>query len=437
VATLQKQLKAANPHTYGILAGDLLSPSAIGTAKINGKRLAGKQMIAIFNHLHWDYITFGNHEFDIGKEPLLERLAETKSVFFSSNVLDNSTQKLFPHTQETVILNVEGVKVGLIGITLPELKPDFVAIPDPFAAAQTAIKKLKPQVELIVLVTHQDLKDDIRFAEKLQDVDLIIGGHEHENIYLFRGAKLVPITKADANAKSAFVHNISVDKQTGQKTIESKLVFLDESVPLDAETEVLVKQWEQLAFDLFKQQDFNPERVVGYSSVALDGLESSVRNKTTALTDLIAQAFLHAYPEADVVLYNSGSIRIDDVLPAGAITEYDVIKIMPFGGNLNLVQMSGEWVEKALNANKQNRGKGSFLHFAKVTQDNGRWLINQQAIDAKKLYKVVTTDFLLEKGDNGLEFLTLKNNPSIKRLDVAPIDVRKALIQELMLLNKK
>ena len=64
-------------------------------------------------------------------------------------------------------------------------------------------------------------------------------------------------------------------------------------------------------------------------------------------------------------------------------------------------------------------------------------MINQQAIDAKKLYKVVITNFLLEKGDNGLEFLTLKNNPDIKRLDAQPIDVRKASIQELMLLNKK
>ncbi len=436
VASLQKQLKAINPHTYGILAGDLLSPSAIGTAKINGKRLAGKQMIDIFNHLHWDYITFGNHEFDIDKEALLERLAETKSVFFSSNVLDNNTNKLFPHSQETVILQVDGVKIGLIGITLPT-KTDFVVISDPLSSAQAAIQKLKPQVDMIVLVTHQDLKDDIVFAEKLQDVDLIIGGHEHENIYLFRGANLVPITKADANAKSAFIHNISIDKQTGQKSIESKLVFLDESVPLDAETEVLVKQWEQQAFDSFKKQDFNPARTVGHSNVALDGLESSNRNKTTNLSELLAQAFLHAYPEADLVLYNSGSIRIDDVLPAGVITEYDVIKIMPFGGSLNLVQMSGQWVEKALNANQKNKGKGSFLHFANVAQDNGRWLIKGQAVDAKKLYKVVITDFLLEKGDSGLDFLTFKSNPSIKRLAASPVDVRKALIQELMRQDKK
>ncbi len=436
VATLQKQLKAANEHTYSVLAGDLLSPSAIGTSIYNGEPLAGKQMIDVFNHIHWDYATFGNHEFDIGKKALLQRLAEAKTVFFSSNVLDSDTKKPLAHSQETVILNVDGVKVGLIGITLPELKPNFVTISDPLAAAQKAIQQLKPQVDLIVLVTHQDVKDDIAFAEKLQNVDLIIGGHEHENMYLFRGAKLVPITKADANAKSAFIHNISIDKQSGVKSIESKLVFLDESMPLDAETDALVQQWQKQAFDLFRKQGFDPEHVICHTKEALDGLEASVRNKTTALTDLIAKAFLHAYPEADLSLYNGGSIRIDDIIPASAITEYDVIKIMPFGGKLNLVQLSGELVEKALNANQQNQGKGSFLHFANVSRVNGQWLIKQQPIEAKKSYKVAITDFLVEKGDKGLEFLTFNNNSTIKRLDGQPIDVRKALIQELLLLDK-
>ncbi len=101
------------------------------------------------------------------------------------------------------------------------------------------------------------------------------------------------------------------------------------------------------------------------------------------------------------------------------------------------MQLSGELIEKALNANKQNQGKGSFLHFANVSQINGQWLINKQVIDIKRLYKVVLTDFLVEKGDKGLGFLTFKNNSSIKRLDALPIDVRKALIQELLLLDKK
>ncbi|CAG0971466.1 hypothetical protein ARNL5_01718, partial [Anaerolineae bacterium] len=359
-----KQLKAENPNTYSVLAGDLLSPSALGTAKLNNEPLAGKQMIDVFNYLHWDYATFGNHEFDIGKKALLERLAESKTEFFSSNVFDAETHKPLANSKETVILTINGIKVGFIGITLPELSPPFVTISDPFIATQQAIAKLKPQVDMIVLVTHQNYEDDIKFAEKLQGIDLIIGGHEHENMYLFRGENLVPITKADANAKSAFIHRISIDKETGKKTIKSELVFLNETLPLDKEANVLVQQWQQKAFDLFKKQGFEPEHIVAHTEQALDGLEASVRNKTTTLPDLIAKAFLHAIPEADLSLYNGGSIRIDDTLPAGDITEYDVIKIMPFGGKLVLVEMSGELVEKALNANKTNKGKGSFLHYA-------------------------------------------------------------------------
>ena len=431
VATLQKQLKAENPNTYSILAGDLLSPSALGTAKMNDEALAGKQIIDVFNYLHWDYATFGNHEFDIGKKALLDRLAETKTLFFSSNVLDAETHKLFPHTKETVILNVDGIKIGLIGITLPELSPAFVNISDPLQAAQQAIAKLKPQVDMIILVTHQNYDDDIKFAEKLQGIDLIIGGHEHENMLLFRGEHNTPITKADANAKSAFIHRISIDKTTGEKTIKSELVFLNETLPLDKEADVLIQQWQQKGFDLFRQQGFEPEHIVAHTHQALDGLEASVRNKTTALTNLIANAFLTALPDADVSLYNAGSIRIDDILPAGDISEYDIIKIMPFGNKLVLVEMSGELLEKALNANKENKGKGSFLHYANIQNNNGQWYLKNQGLDKNKRYKVAISDYLVEKGDKGLDFLTFKHSPSIKKLSNQTIDQRKALIQEL------
>lgn len=432
VATLQKQLKAANDHTYSILAGDLISPSALGTSMLDGERLAGKQMIALFNHLGWDYITFGNHEFDVGKEALLKRLAESKAVFFSANVRDKATQQPFAHSQDKVIFNVDGVKVGLVGLTLEHIPLDFVTFLNPLASAQKAVQELKQQkVDVIILVTHQDYTDDIAFAEKLDGVDLIIGGHEHENMYLVRGAKLIPITKADANAKSAFVHNISIDKENGSKHIESKLVFLDESVPLDEETTAEVNHWQQQAFTAFRKQGFEPEHVICSTKVDLDGLEASVRNKTTVLTDLIAQAFLHTFKNAELSLYNGGSIRIDDLLPAGALTEYDIIKILPFGDNVSLVQLPGEVLIKALNASQANRGKGGFLHYANVSYANKQWLANGQAIDYKRNYRVVMPNFLLEKGDQGLEFLLMSNNPSIKRLNETQVDARKALIQEL------
>ena len=47
VATLLGRLKAENPNTLAIMAGDLFSPSAIGTAKVDGRPLAGRQMVAV------------------------------------------------------------------------------------------------------------------------------------------------------------------------------------------------------------------------------------------------------------------------------------------------------------------------------------------------------------------------------------------------------
>jgi hypothetical protein len=67
---------------------------------------------------------------------------------------------------------------------------------------------------------------------------------------------------------------------------------------------------------------------------------------------------------------------------------------------------------------------------------NGQWLINQQAIDKKRLYKVVLPDFSLEKGDAELAFLTFNSHSSIKRLETQAIDDRKTLIQERLLLDK-
>ena len=76
VATLRKQLLAQNPNTLTVLAGDLFSPSALGTAKVNDERLAGQQTVAVMNAIGLDFMTFGNHEFDLNEEQFLQRLSE-------------------------------------------------------------------------------------------------------------------------------------------------------------------------------------------------------------------------------------------------------------------------------------------------------------------------------------------------------------------------
>ncbi|CAF4258983.1 unnamed protein product [Rotaria sordida] len=65
VAYIRQSLKQENSNTYTILAGDFLSPSVLGFLTVNGTIFNEKQIIATINTLGVDFVTFGNHEFDL------------------------------------------------------------------------------------------------------------------------------------------------------------------------------------------------------------------------------------------------------------------------------------------------------------------------------------------------------------------------------------
>ena len=37
-------------------------------------------------------------------------------------------------------------------------------------------------------------------------------------------------------------------------------------------------------------------------------------------------------PDAELAVFNAGAIRIDDIITAGPVTQYDIIRMLPFGG---------------------------------------------------------------------------------------------------------
>jgi 5'-nucleotidase / UDP-sugar diphosphatase len=49
VATVRQDLLKKNPNTFTILAGDLLNPSAMGTAQVAGERLNGRHIVDVMN----------------------------------------------------------------------------------------------------------------------------------------------------------------------------------------------------------------------------------------------------------------------------------------------------------------------------------------------------------------------------------------------------
>ena len=228
-----------------------------------------------------------------------------------------------------------------------------------------------------------------------------------------------------------YVVDLYFDPQTGKTEVKPTFVAINDTLTEDPAVKAVVDNWMKIAFDAFRQQGFEPEAVVTTITEALDGLESSVRTRKTNLTELIAKSLLRPYPEAELSLYNSGSIRIDDVLPAGQITVYDVIRVLPFGGKVQLAAIKGSLLLKTLNQGIANTGAGGFLQSANTQQVNGTWQINGVSVDPRKTYKLAINDFLASGIERNLDYLK-PGNPDFTLINSGEkYDIRQIVIDQL------
>ncbi len=448
VAALRKKLLQENPNTITIIAGDFFSPSAIGTAKVDGERLNGKQMVDVLNELGIDFATFGNHEFDLGQEDFYKRINEVDFTWISGNVRDTRGQH-FRNTVTDSIMNFtlpggNEVSVGIVGVTLQENNPKYVRIDSPLEVIKNNVAAIKDKTDVLIAITHLDYTDDILIAENIPDIDLILGGHNHENMLFHRGINYTTVAKADANAKSAFVHRLAYNTKKRKLDITSTFVEINENLPDDPEIKTLVDKWMERGFDGFRKSGFEPTNEIGDLPEDFDGLDASVRNKSTNLTRIIANSMVREVQGAVMAIFNSGSIRIDDKLLKGPVTEYDVIRVLPFGGKVFKVAIQGDLLIKTLEEGMKQRGEGGFLQTTKnVIFQGNEWYINGNPIQQNKSHIIAINDFLACGRQNPLEFLNVNDatacgpdqvkGPKDERFKFLESlnDVRKTVITEL------
>lgn len=436
VAALRDHLAAGNPNTFFTLGGDFFSPSALGTAMVGGERLAGRQMVAVLNAAGLDLAVFGNHEFDIREPEFLSRLNESQFGYLATNITD-STGRLFPRTVAHHIetfRNAAGqsVRIGFIGSVLPSNPQPWVRYGPWFERMRDEARLLRDSVDLLVGLTHLLISQDVRLAEEIPELDLVVGGHEHENMMLRRGGDLTPILKADANVRTVGVIELTWDPTTRRVGVDPQLMAIGDTLPEHPVVAAEVHRWTDLGYAGFRAIGFEPDRVVATSPEALEGRASISRNQPTNLTTLIAASFFAEAGDADLAVFNTGSVRVDDVLPPGPVTEYDLIRILPFGGNAVLVSLTGTVLRQVLDQGMANRGSGGYLaHFGVRQATGGGWLVGEQPLDPARTYRVAMTDFLASgREGGGLGFLNVQN-PAVQMVRELR-DVRMALRDEMV-----
>ncbi len=185
-AALVRQIRKENPDSLLLDAGDVFH----GTPYFN--KYKGALNFEIMSKMGYDATTIGNHEFDNGVSGFEKVMDKASFPFVTSNYDFGSTRMGF-QVQKFIIRRVGGVKIGIFGLgvnfenlVLPHLHRG-VRYLDPFEISSDMVDRLKSyhQCDMVICLSHigyrynDDRVSDRVVAEKVDGIDLIIGGHTH------------------------------------------------------------------------------------------------------------------------------------------------------------------------------------------------------------------------------------------------------------------
>ena len=450
VATVINEVKQKNPNTISVLSGDFLSPSLISSLSVQegteSRRIAGEQIIDVFNAMGLDYVTFGNHEFDIKAEDLQQRMDDSEFTYFSSNVRfqpENEAPRPFTqrgtpipdvatHTFKTA--SGDDFRLGFIGVTLPFNQASYVHYEDVFEAGKTAFAAARTTHDLVFAITHLAIEEDEQLARAIPELPLIIGGHEHSDSLATAGN--TRIAKADANARTVYIHWITYSPESGTLDIWSQLMPITNDIKPDPRTASVVAAWEARADALIGTMGYDANEVIATLPAALDGREEVIRNYQTNLGRLVACAMLAADDDAEFAFINSGSIRIDDKLN-GQIQQRDILRTLPFGGPVVHGTFSGDVLQRILEAGFiTNKDAGGYFQVTgNLVNTDGAWLLNGAPIESGESYQAVLPEFLSLGLEDNLDFMDEEGQyrpvSSVLPDKNANIDIRNLVIQYL------
>jgi len=283
--------------------------------------------------------------------------------------------------------------------------PD-VEIREAIGAARAQTAELKARgAQVLVAVTHQEMGEDRALAAAPGvELDVILGGHEHEPLIAEEGRTL--ITKGGADAR----YLVQVDLWLGRDghLRERSWTFHEVSarIPPDPRVEAVVRAYgERLGREL--------DVVVGRTSVPLEGRRGPLRSRETNLGDFIADA-MRAHARTDVALVNGGGIRSDRIIPPGSLTRRDLAAMSPFGNVVMTLELTGrvlrEVLEQALP--QREREAGGFLQVAGLTltfdpaRPAGQRIVSLEvggaALDPERRYTAAVVDYIAG-GKDGLD----------------------------------
>ncbi|KAG8188882.1 hypothetical protein JTE90_014942 [Oedothorax gibbosus] len=322
-----------------LFSGDILAPSIMSTFT------KGEQMLPVLEACHVSCACYGNHDFDFGVDNLMEFARRTSFPWLISNVLDNGTSAPLADGKVTCILDRNGIKFGIIGLveeewlaTLATIDPEDVTYIDFVTEGRKLAKQLKDKmgVDYVIALTHMRTPNDCRLAENVDEIDLILGGHDH--VYEIKKVNGKYIIKSGTDFRE--FSKISLDFSSKPVQVEIEKIEVTSKFHEDED----LKQQLAVYNDIV---DGKMDEVLGQFSVDLDARFSSIRTKETNIGNFIADVML-ASTHSDLAILNSGTLRADRVIPKGDFKLRDLVNLLPMMDPMMVLNAPGETIYLAL-----------------------------------------------------------------------------------------
>ncbi|MBK6295355.1 MAG: bifunctional metallophosphatase/5'-nucleotidase [Rhodoferax sp.] len=438
LATVLQGLRAQRQHSVFVAAGDL-----IGATPLLSSLLKDEPTLAALGELGLAASALGNHELDAGLKELQRKTrGECPSdgcawpgfkgpgfPYLAANMLDVQTG--LPVLPTHVVRDVAGLKVAFVGVVTRDTP--MVVIPSGirglrFVDEVHTLNALVPQLraegaQLLIAVMHEGASHQ----GAANDPSYACPGLQGRGVDIAKG-----LDRAYAMLITGHTHQAYTCKINGRLVVQagSNGGWLTETrLTLSGRGELLDAQAVNHAV-LQAQYQPNPGFVALVQRAA--ELTASIRNKPIAqlsrgaqravqapyadstMGNLIADAQL-AYAKrrgpADMAFMNPGGIRADlAVEPGRAVTLGDLFAVQPFSNDLVVMSLSGAQVHDLLqrqlpktDAPPRLLQVSHSLHYRWKLRDGkpvlGTVLVDGQALELGRNYRVVVNNFMAEGGD--------------------------------------
>lgn len=356
--TILKEQRATAGRVLHLDSGDVFQGAPVFNV------FEGEVEVLMHNEFRTDVVVAGNHEFDEGARNYADQLASANFQTLAANYDFRDREKLYNNTLEglvgdVAIFELDGLSVAVVGMgnlsSITSIHDQDNSL-DVFAQETMSTvlgwtRELKQLYDIVIVLTHLSLDDDVEIARQDPNVDIVLGGHLHVALDPVKvvDSEVVPgkqVVVSHAGAFAKFIQRIDLVVQDGEVIAHSNELFpITSDIPRDAEMMNVLEPYEvqmSTVLDL--------DRVVGQTRDRLrrfgnDGGDSPMGN-------LVVEA-MQFFPgvETDFCLTNSLGIRTDVQGPADAedrhlVTIEELFNVLPFENTITTMFMSGLEVQE-------------------------------------------------------------------------------------------